>query len=79
MLAGQVLQAPLGIRPDHHLLVVVADDLQATAQTVMTTISRPSPHTVMTTISGSTSFWRMPSRAMRVPVMLAGQVLQAPW
>ena len=37
------------------------------------------PYTVMTTISGSTSAFRMPSMATRVPVRPAGQVVQAPW
>jgi hypothetical protein len=35
-------------------------------------------YTVITTISGSTSFFRMPSMAMSVPVMPAGQVEQVP-
>jgi len=34
--------------------------------------------TVMTTISGSTSFFSTPSMAMRVPVRPEGQVVQAP-
>ena len=43
-------------------------------------IDRPESrgYTEITTISGSTSFWSMPSMARRVPVRLAGQLPQAP-
>lgn len=35
-------------------------------------------HTVITTISGTTSVFKMPSMATRAPVSPTGQVLQAP-